>query len=484
MSELPEFLKSGYRARLIPVVADTSKEVRAVSVLLAALKLVPQFSAALMGTIGQRVGARTEIDCWTEIVPRDSGEPRRIRPDGLVRLRSGRGSEWFALIEAKVGRAEIDEAQISGYADMAKATGVQAVISISNQFVATPAHTPVRLTKVLSRHVSYYHWSWMFVITQAMLVMNEDSFANPLQKYILAELVQYLRHDSVGTARFDRMNKEWKELVTAVNSRRALVKNSPEVEHSVAAWHQECRDLSLMMSRKINRLVRLKLSRAHMDDPAQRLRDDCERLASEHVLQCVLDVPDAASGILVEADLVRRCIAVSMALSAPKDKQRTSSRVNWLLRQLAKSEPTAIHIEASFLGRKAPDVASLEQLRSDPGHFDGRAEGKLPTAFTVVLVRDMAGKFSGSKTFIEELEDIVPGFYERVGQHLQAYVARPPRVKAASEAASDDGPDGGKTADDALIQVAEESAVEAMDEALGYGSSKHEESDGATDSAS
>ena len=45
------------------------------------------------------------------------------------------------------------------------------------------------------------------------------------------------------------------------------------------------------------------------------------------------------------------------------------------------------------------------------------------------MVKDLAGKFSGSRTFIEELESFVPTFYDNVGQYLQTYVAKPPKPR-------------------------------------------------------
>src|SRR5690606_39895020 len=85
---------------------------------------------------------------------------------------------------------------------------------------------------------------------------------------------------------------------------------------------------------------------------------------------------------------------VSASLAAPQDKKRASSRISWVLRQLAKSDPTDIH----------------------------------------------AGRFAGSKTFIEHLEQIVPRFYEQVGQYLRAYVAPPPKPRqAVSKAGNDSG---------------------------------------------
>ena len=62
MVELPKFIERGEIARLIPVVADTSKENRAASILLATLMSVENFRKALLESVGQRVGSRAKID--------------------------------------------------------------------------------------------------------------------------------------------------------------------------------------------------------------------------------------------------------------------------------------------------------------------------------------------------------------------------------------------------------------------------------------
>ena len=73
--------------------------------------------------------------------------------------------------------------------------------------------------------------------------------------------------------------------------------------------------------------------------------------------------------------------------------------------------------------------AKLTDLRDDPKVLEIGKQGLLPYGFEVVMVRDLAGKFSGRRTFIELLEAIVPDYYEEVGQQLQAWVPPPPKIE-------------------------------------------------------
>ncbi|MDO9468751.1 MAG: hypothetical protein Q7J36_15740 [Thiobacillus sp.] len=453
MSARPDYFTKGEKARLMPVAADSNKEVRATSVFLATMMAVPPFAERMLDTIGQKIGKRTEIISFTEVGFKQTGEVKNFRPDGFVSVTAGRGRQWNALIEAKIGNAEIDSEQVKNYAVLAKDHGMDAVITLSNQFVALPSHSPVSIGKVLARNVALFHWSWMFIITEAMLLISDDEFSTPEQKFILSGLVRFLSHESTGVRRFDRMNKEWKDVVLAVNARSALIKTSTEVMNTVAAWHQESRDISLLMTRKLNSRVRQKLSRLHTNDPTARVAEDAERLAKDHILQFALEIPDTADLIEVQADIVRRCIIVSMTLDAP-DAKRATSRVNWLVKQLAKSEPADIHIEAQMPGRAA-------DLRNNSGFAEQAFASVLPTSFKVMMVRDIAGRFSGNRTFIEELEKLVPEFYENVGQHLEAFRPKPPQIKP-DKPVEEVVPDTSPGLQDVAI-AANDAAEEALD---------------------
>ena len=356
--DLPPYLAQGEPARLIPVAADSKREGRAASILLATLATIPAFATLMLASLGLRSGVRSTLSCFTEVVLKaDTGEPK-CRPDGLIVFDSGRGRTWSCLLEAKIGNAILESNQVERYLALAKSNNIDSVLTISNQFVALPTHSPVKVPKTTLRNVELFHWLWMTVVTQAELLLNEDKFDNSGQKNILQEMTRYFQHPSVGVSTFDRMNPEWKEMVTRVQSGGILNKAESMVENSVAAWHQEVRDICLKMTRKLLRPIHIKLSRAHVDDPVRRLKDDCERLASECKLECILDIPDAAAPLVIIADVLRRSIYVSMSLAAPSDKQRSSSRINWLLRQLGKTINDGIYIKASWPGR-APTTQVL-----------------------------------------------------------------------------------------------------------------------------
>lgn len=431
--ELPSHVVSGEAARLIPVVAETSREVRATSIVLATLVSVPRFAKSLLGSVGQGIGGRTVIKGYTETVLKPMRDaPTGSRLDGLITVERSAGRRWSAILEAKIGRSGVDAEQVKRYVGMAKSHGIDAVITISNEFAALPTHHPVKLNRSLLKSVGLFHWSWMQVVTEAMLLLNADEFENHTQRYVLQEMVRYFSHPSVGVSTHDRMNAEWRELVLAVQTGAPLSRSHEAVVNSVAAWHQETRDLSLLLSRHLNRTVTLRLSRSHQLDPSARLNEDIERLITSFRLQCAFAVPDTASPIQLTADVRRRSVIVTMVLAAPSDRQRSSSRLNWLLKQLQKSNPDDLHVRVNWAGRAAPTQATLSAARNgDPSLIANPSA--LPSSFEVHLIRDLAGKFSGSKTFLEEVEAALVYFYEHVGQHLREFVPKPPRVKSDVE---------------------------------------------------
>src|SRR4051794_39280688 len=112
MGDIPTYLVRGERARLFPVLADTSKEGRTASILLACLANVDEFGRSLLSTVGQRVGPRARIETFTEVCFKDQTD--KFRPDGLIVLDTGL-RQWKALIEAKIGNSDLELTQVETY---------------------------------------------------------------------------------------------------------------------------------------------------------------------------------------------------------------------------------------------------------------------------------------------------------------------------------------------------------------------------------
>ena len=429
MNSLEDVLRGARRARLIPNIADSRKEERLVSILLAVLGAVRPFAAQLLDFSGVRVGKTSDVECYTEVDLAASDANRTDRPDGLIRVLSRSKVSWTALVEAKVDNAEIDEEQLLRYGESARAFEIKTVITLSNQLVPLPTHVPYTVPKRLSNRLEFYHISWTSIRTQAMLTLKDSEDLSPEQQFILEEMVRYFEHSNSGVKRFDQMNKEWRPLTMGIRHGEQFQRTSPEIENTVASWHQEERDVCLILTRRIGERVDIRLSRKHRNDTTLRFRDACSDLVNTNELSSGFDIPNAASDLEVMVNLQRRTISCSMKLQAPGDRKRSNSRINWILRQLRDVEGDDVFIRAFWPGRSQSTQAILADVQADTSCLETDRPGAVPTSFEVVVITDLGGRFSGRSTFIEELEKAIPTYYDRVGQHLRKWVPPPPTIE-------------------------------------------------------
>jgi len=436
MTDLPDFLKQGERARLFPILADTSREKRMASIFLSLLPQIPLLASAVLGTAGVRVGKRTTIEAFTEVVLKE-GSDANDRPDGLIVASTGK-TTWSALVEAKIGKSKLGADQVQRYMEMAKANGIDAVITISNEFVARADHSPVSIPKPLLKKVGLYHWSWTWLATQCEILAVQKAVEDQEQTFLLNEILRFLNHPGTGVERFSQMGAGWKDLVQAVTNNGTLKKTAAEVEEGVACWFEEERDLSLQLARHVGQPVETIIERKLKDDPAARLKAGISQLVDHQCLASTYRIPDSASDIEVMADLTRKTVSAGMKVKAPLDRKSTKARMNWLLRML-KDDDDRIIIRAHWPGRAPTTQGPLSLLRQDPEALQTDNKDAAPHALEVLLVESLGKRFAGRRTFIEDIERIVPDFYDLVGQHVRAWQAPPPRpVKSRPSGVEED----------------------------------------------
>lgn len=436
MSNLPSVIKRGERARLFPVLSETSKEGRTTAVFLSCLANVTEYGGTLLASVGQRIGSRARIECFTEVGFDTARGESNLRPDGLIVLTIG-SRQWTALLEAKVGTNELTNEQIEGYLALAQANKIDAVISISNQFSAAPQLHPLQIKQRATSKVALYHWSWMYVLTEADLLLTNQEVLDADQRYLLSEFVRFLTHPSAGVRGFDSMPKAWSEMCGAVRAGAPIDANSADAQEVVGAWHQEVRDLSLILSRQVGVEVTNRLPRALIGDAAARIKADLAGLSDNKCLTACLSVPDTAAPIDVSVNITQRTVTSSAKIKAPADKQSTKARLNWVLRQLQKTPATDIHVRLHWPGRGAHTQHTLAALRDDVSIADQGREKLQVSAIEICLVRDLGGRFAQSKNFIKDLEAAVPDFYEGVMQYLKSWQPPAPRMREGRTEASD-----------------------------------------------
>jgi hypothetical protein len=370
------------------------------------------------------------------------------RPDGLISLQVG-ARHWRALVEAKVANSNLDPDQIERYRALAKENGIDCVITISNQFATNPESHPLEEVRRSRSKVPVYHWSWMHILTVADLLLSRDSIGDTDQRVLMNELRRFLTHESAGVKGFDRMPSEWTNLNKLVSSGGSITSKSSEAITVLEAWHQETRDLSLILSRMTEAQVEERLPRKQKGNPGQRLKDELAELRDTHCLSCVLSIPDAAAPLEVRADITRRCVDVGMTLKAPIDKKTTKARANWLLRQLKTEEIDDLYIRLLWPGASPDTQFSVSDLRADPAICEEGKAHLAPHGFHIFLSKRLGARFTQQTNFIADLEEIVPKFYGDVGQKLSAWKPNAPRLKNDRTTAED-------VATDALAEDSEE----------------------------
>ena len=427
MRKLPGILTAGEPSRLFPILADTSKEGRTLSIFLSCLENIPEFGRALLGGLGIRVGARGHVDTFTEVSLQKGLPDAKHRPDGLVVANMGK-STWTALVEAKVGNSDLTNPQIEAYLALAKLNGIDAVITVSNQFTPLPTHHPLTVNSSLTKKVSLFHWSWAYVITQAQLLREMGEVEDREQLILLSELQRFLLHPSSGVKEFDQMPAAWSDLCATVSAGGKVNIKSEASQEVVGCWHQALDQVTTVLSRQLANHVKVIMSRNEAADPQLRHKNALSDLAKDVSLNSQLNIPDTAAPMQICANISKRVLSFQMRLKAPVDRKSTKARLSWLMRQLADANPKDIHVRFLWPGRAAATQFPLADLRDRPEIASADKDGMAVSSFELLLVKDLGGKFTQRKNFVSELVSGASDFHANIGANLTNWQAKPPKI--------------------------------------------------------
>ena len=415
---------------------------RAVSALLAALMAVAEFGRHLLNIVGAPARKSAKIHCYTEVPFPKEQATKAQRPDGMNIVSRGR-TKWAAIIEAKIGPSKLTQEQIERYLDLARGYGIDALITISNQFVPDPNAAPVKIHghKLLS--VSLYHWSWTSILSEAILFADHKGIEDPDQAFILNELIRYLQHESSGVRPFTQMPPDWRELCEAANVGRRLAKGSDEVVNSAAGWIQLCRYIALQLTIAVGEAEPLYMSRAQRKQPSALIDEAIETLTSGHRLGLGFEVPHAAgtlrleadlrartlvasmsinsrkkmpsAAIRLEADLRARTLVASMSINSPGDKKMPSAAITFLMRQLDKVEDRELLIDVHWPRRSIVTRRRLAEIDEDRNSVMSEYPGLMPSGFTINRIMKVGAGITSVKRIVNVSCDLVTGYYSDVG---------------------------------------------------------------------
>ncbi|HTZ45805.1 MAG TPA: hypothetical protein VMB79_18230 [Jatrophihabitans sp.] len=411
-------------ARLIPVSGingSDEQERRGSSALLAVLSSVKEFGRAVIAPLGAPSGT---IETYIE-VPFAFGD-RNVRPDGVIRVRRGTRT-WTALVEVKTGRNELKTEQLEAYLDIAREQQFDVVLTVSNQLVAIPGVHPTSVDKKKLKKVELKHLSWSQIHTEAVVQRVNRSVADPDQAWILNELIRYLEHDRSGAVDFDDMGPDWVAVRNGVTNRtlRASDVSAAEV---VARFGQLIAFSAMRLSRQLGVEVRPALSRSELKDAAAFQQRAVTRLVDHGILQGSIRVPHAVAPFTVTADLRSGLVTCTLEVAAP-GQGRSTTRINWLTRQLVKA-PDALLIEGWAAWARTPGPCrALSEVRAKPDLLIDDPKKELK-GFSVRLSA-VAGtkRGQGRGSFVGSVLGLVDNFYEQVVQQIKPWTAPAPSIK-------------------------------------------------------
>lgn len=425
-----------HRARLIPVsgIGSTQEaEERATSALLAVLSVVRDFSKALLSPLGASRAEKATVDTYSEVVM--NLDRRRIRPDGLIRVTYGK-STWSCLVEVKTGTNKLDADQINAYWDLARNSGIDHILTVSNEIPPQPGVHPTPGLKVRSNsRVGVSHYSWSEIVTTAIKIREHSGVDDVEQAWILGELIRYLQHPKSGALEFDDMGPHWVAIRDAARA-GDLTKRSEGIEDICERWDQLLSFVAMRLASDIGEDVTPVLPR-NQRDPRQRRASVVNSLVTTGLLNGSLKVPNTAGNIDVQADLRAQQLTASIDVGAPEDRG-SRARITWLLRQL-NDAPGEIVVEAYPKAARTPTTATLDRLRDDrdAGLNEQRQE---PARFRVLMRRPMGMSRSvgrKSQGFITSVLDLVDEFYGSVVQRITPWQRPAPQLKRQAPAQRD-----------------------------------------------
>lgn len=414
-------------ARLIPtsgIGGAQEQERRATSALLAVMSAVKEFGRAVTAPFG---APASTLDCFVEVPFEADG--RAAFPDGLIRARRG-GRTWTALLEVKTGTNELAVEQVETYLDIARAEGFDCVITVSNEIPPSPGLHPLPVDKRKLRKVALHHISWTELLTHAVLQKEFRGVADPDQAWILGELIRYLEHPKSGAMSFDDMGGGWVKTREAVAA-GTLRGSDPYAAELVSRFDALIRYACLSLGRQLGTEVTPVQTRQETADPQLKLYRARALLVEEGTLRAQLRIPRTVSPMDVEANLRTGQIDCSYTLEAPS-QGRSSTRVNWLTRQL-RDAPENLRLEAFAFRARSGAAALLKDVRVDPNQLIADPARELKT-FVVTATFPMGTKRGrGRGAFIDSVVQAVERTYGDVGQRLKAWSAAPPRLRSEDE---------------------------------------------------
>jgi len=409
-------------ARLIPLL-KTGDEGALTSIFLSSIRLVKEFRDDIYREIKlSRVGYSLYL---TEVVFIDIDKSSRI--DGLILVVSKNIIKDAVVFEMKNKNNNLDKEQIERYIGVSKRIGIDKMVTISNEFVSDSTQSPVQIKP--PKNFNLYHFSWTYLMTKGQLLLfkNDQNIEDEDQVEIMKEVLHYLEAPASGVAGYHSMKPGWKETVEKIGNRIPLKLNDPDLIEAVESWHEEEKDMALLLSRKLGVFVR---STARDKDS---IKNSSKSLKDDQYLSGNLSIKNSVSDIKIGLDFEIASVSMSVKVNPPMDKG-TKARITWLYKQLdnaKKKNPLVFEtiengliIEANIKHARQHTKISWQQLDL----LFEEVNGKEIQAFNIVYINKFGKSFSSNKKFIVSIEKMVLEYNAGIVQYLTNWNRPAPKL--------------------------------------------------------
>jgi len=426
VEEFEAYIASGQiiaqEARLIPLL-KTGDEGALTSIFLSAIRLIKEYRDSLFKEIKLSRGGTPHY--FTEVVFKDVDEKSRI--DGLIIVVSKGTIKEAVVFEMKNKNNSVDKEQVDQYIGLCKKIGVNTMATVSNEFVSNSSQSPVKAKA--PKNFNLFHFSWTYLMTKGQLLLfkNESNIKDEDQVEIMREVLHYLDSPASGVSGYHVMKSGWKETVEKIHNRIPLKVSDTCVEEAVESWHEEEKDMGLILSRKLG--VYVKSTTRGKDS----VKDDIRKIVKDQGLLGNLSIKNSVSDIKLRVDFEVKNVSMIVKVSPPLDKG-TKARITWMAKQLEnakkKNEVTFSLIEKDLLV-EAKIKHARENIRVPINALDTLFEevnGREIQAFNVVLMSKFGAGFGSNKKFIVLIEKMVLDYYAGIVQYLTNWNRPAPKL--------------------------------------------------------
>lgn len=391
-------LKTPISAQLIPSFKQTERKL--LSIFMRVMDIVPEFRGHILESVGYKGGKTSTYKSYME-PSFDLLNGPTVRPDGLITCKRGQ-KEWSALVEAKSEKNKIRPEQIENYTSLARLLSVDAVITVSNEFAASPGELPYTLQKTKRKSREVFHFSWSGIASEMTLFLERNNKLNDAEKIILSETIRFFSTKDSGVTTFDQMSPSWKDFVNSANTVIGFNSATQGVADIVRDWHQERRDLAIKLNELMGGGIAIKFPTKQRNDAVERRKATREQLTKDYKLTAQYTFGRTKDTLEVIADL-RACSQTFVYCFDPPKGKKIRAISSWLGKKLASNRTEHLSVRLDWPGRESDTWYKASDLVAHPERIIAGRNYE-PKSISLVSNLQITKRFKSRNLFIVDLE--------------------------------------------------------------------------------